>query len=194
MLVRDAPELEVFMLRRNLESVFVGGAYVFPGGAVDADDRAPEPSLAAMTATTPTPALRSASRRRARLLGRRRAGGVRGGGRAARPVGDHRMPVDLDDASRGPARGRRAGPSAAAIAAFLDVVLDADVDPRRGCAPSVLRTGSRRRRRPAGTTRGSSSPPRPTATPTSTTTTRPSRRSGSARRRARPRPSGARSS
>ena len=40
MLVRDAPELEVFMLRRNPESVFAGGAYVFPGGAVDADDRA----------------------------------------------------------------------------------------------------------------------------------------------------------
>jgi 8-oxo-dGTP pyrophosphatase MutT (NUDIX family) len=42
MLVRDAPELEVFMLRRNLEAPFVGGAHVFPGGAVDFDDRAPE--------------------------------------------------------------------------------------------------------------------------------------------------------
>jgi 8-oxo-dGTP pyrophosphatase MutT (NUDIX family) len=42
MLVRDAPHLEVFMLRRNLEADFVGGAYVFPGGAVDVDDRAPE--------------------------------------------------------------------------------------------------------------------------------------------------------
>jgi 8-oxo-dGTP pyrophosphatase MutT (NUDIX family) len=41
MLVRDDPELEVFMLRRNLESEFVAGAYVFPGGAVDADDRDP---------------------------------------------------------------------------------------------------------------------------------------------------------
>jgi 8-oxo-dGTP pyrophosphatase MutT (NUDIX family) len=39
MLVRDAPEFEVFMLRRNPESVFAGGAYVFPGGAVDPDDR-----------------------------------------------------------------------------------------------------------------------------------------------------------
>ncbi len=39
MLVRDAPELEVFMLRRNLRSDFVGGAYVFPGGGVDDDDR-----------------------------------------------------------------------------------------------------------------------------------------------------------
>jgi 8-oxo-dGTP pyrophosphatase MutT (NUDIX family) len=41
MLVRDAPGLEVFMLRRNLQADFVAGAYVFPGGAVDADDRDP---------------------------------------------------------------------------------------------------------------------------------------------------------
>ena len=40
MLVRDGGEgLEVFMLRRNLKSDFVGGAYVFPGGAVDEADR-----------------------------------------------------------------------------------------------------------------------------------------------------------
>jgi 8-oxo-dGTP pyrophosphatase MutT (NUDIX family) len=31
--------LEVFMLRRNLQSDFVGGAYVFPGGGVDDHDR-----------------------------------------------------------------------------------------------------------------------------------------------------------
>jgi 8-oxo-dGTP pyrophosphatase MutT (NUDIX family) len=41
MLVRDRPgpdgagALEVLMVRRNLRSDFVGGAYVFPGGAVD---------------------------------------------------------------------------------------------------------------------------------------------------------------
>lgn len=42
MLVRDAVDgsgMEVFMLRRNLDSDFVGGAYVFPGGAVDEADR-----------------------------------------------------------------------------------------------------------------------------------------------------------
>lgn len=40
MLLRDAPDgLEVFMLRRNLNSDFVGGAYVFPGGGVDDHDR-----------------------------------------------------------------------------------------------------------------------------------------------------------
>jgi 8-oxo-dGTP pyrophosphatase MutT (NUDIX family) len=34
--------LEVLMLRRSLESVFVRGAYVFPGGAVDPADADPE--------------------------------------------------------------------------------------------------------------------------------------------------------
>ena len=44
MLVRDgsrnggATALEVLMVRRNLRSDFVGGAYVFPGGAVDPHD------------------------------------------------------------------------------------------------------------------------------------------------------------
>jgi len=43
MLVRDADHgLEVCMLRRNLRSDFVGGAYVFPGGGVDDHDRLPE--------------------------------------------------------------------------------------------------------------------------------------------------------
>jgi 8-oxo-dGTP pyrophosphatase MutT (NUDIX family) len=39
MMVRDAPDgFEVLMLMRNLNSDFVGGAYVFPGGGVDAAD------------------------------------------------------------------------------------------------------------------------------------------------------------
>ena len=49
MLVRDAAaagadgaRLEVLMVRRNLRSDFVGGAYVFPGGAVDPLDGGPE--------------------------------------------------------------------------------------------------------------------------------------------------------
>ncbi len=47
MLVRDAtdpdggPAIEVCMLRRNLASEFVAGAYVFPGGSVDEADRGP---------------------------------------------------------------------------------------------------------------------------------------------------------
>jgi 8-oxo-dGTP pyrophosphatase MutT (NUDIX family) len=40
MLVRDGESgLEVCMLRRHLDSDFVGGAFVFPGGKVDSDDR-----------------------------------------------------------------------------------------------------------------------------------------------------------
>lgn len=47
MVVRDGAEIDgssiqVLMLRRNLQSDFVGGAHVFPGGAVDPDDRRPE--------------------------------------------------------------------------------------------------------------------------------------------------------
>jgi glyoxylase-like metal-dependent hydrolase (beta-lactamase superfamily II)/8-oxo-dGTP pyrophosphatase MutT (NUDIX family) len=38
-LLRDGNEgIEVFMVRRHLDSEFVGGAYVFPGGAVDPAD------------------------------------------------------------------------------------------------------------------------------------------------------------
>jgi 8-oxo-dGTP pyrophosphatase MutT (NUDIX family) len=43
MLVRDRPHgPEVFMLRRTLNAAFVGGFYVFPGGAVDPADRHPD--------------------------------------------------------------------------------------------------------------------------------------------------------
>ncbi len=43
MLVRDGLDgLEVFMMRRTLKAVFVGGFYVFPGGAVDSSDSGPE--------------------------------------------------------------------------------------------------------------------------------------------------------
>jgi len=42
MLLRDGTDgIEVVMLRRNLQSDFVGGAYVFPGGGVDAADGGP---------------------------------------------------------------------------------------------------------------------------------------------------------
>jgi 8-oxo-dGTP pyrophosphatase MutT (NUDIX family) len=41
--LRDAPRgFEVLMLRRNLNSDFVGGAHVFPGGAVDDGDGDPD--------------------------------------------------------------------------------------------------------------------------------------------------------
>ena len=52
MLVRDATDgpragqLEVLMVRRNLNSDFVGGAYVFPGGSVDLADGGAEAEAA----------------------------------------------------------------------------------------------------------------------------------------------------
>jgi 8-oxo-dGTP pyrophosphatase MutT (NUDIX family) len=58
MLVRDAPEpasendrLEVLMVRRNLHSDFVGGAYVFPGGSVDPADSGAEAEAACVGRT-----------------------------------------------------------------------------------------------------------------------------------------------
>lgn len=43
MLLRDGDAgLEVCLMQRNLNSDFVGGAYVFPGGGVDPDDGAPD--------------------------------------------------------------------------------------------------------------------------------------------------------
>jgi 8-oxo-dGTP pyrophosphatase MutT (NUDIX family) len=42
-LVRDTPlGIEVLMMQRNFQSVFVPGAYVFPGGAVDPHDNSTE--------------------------------------------------------------------------------------------------------------------------------------------------------
>lgn len=42
-LARDGPQgVEVLMMRRNLQSAFVPGKYVFPGGSVDRQDAAPE--------------------------------------------------------------------------------------------------------------------------------------------------------
>ena len=43
LLLRDSePGVEVFMERRHIKSDFVGGAYVFPGGRVDPEDRVDE--------------------------------------------------------------------------------------------------------------------------------------------------------
>jgi 8-oxo-dGTP pyrophosphatase MutT (NUDIX family) len=39
---RRGPGFEVLMVRRALRSAFAGGAYVFPGGAIDPADRSPE--------------------------------------------------------------------------------------------------------------------------------------------------------
>lgn len=47
--LRDGVEgYEILMLRRNLNSDFVGGAYVFPGGGVDTNDAGPEAQALAL--------------------------------------------------------------------------------------------------------------------------------------------------
>jgi 8-oxo-dGTP pyrophosphatase MutT (NUDIX family) len=38
MLVDDRPDLQVFMMERNANTVFAGGMWVFPGGSVDSND------------------------------------------------------------------------------------------------------------------------------------------------------------
>lgn len=44
-MLRDTPKLEVFMLKRHVDSSVLGGAYVFPGGKVDAVDAATPAAL-----------------------------------------------------------------------------------------------------------------------------------------------------
>jgi 8-oxo-dGTP pyrophosphatase MutT (NUDIX family) len=127
MLVRDDPELEVFMLRRNLEAAFMGGAYVFPGGAVDPDDRAPE-LLARCDGRDDTEAsaalghpagglgfwvaaVREAFEEAGVLLARSAATG---------------LPVDLDE-SRADRLERARRPVGSGDLAFLDVVRSEDV-------------------------------------------------------------------
>ena len=44
-MLRQAPDLQVFMLKRHADSAVLGGAYVFPGGKVDAADAATPPEL-----------------------------------------------------------------------------------------------------------------------------------------------------
>ena len=39
MLIDDRPDLQVFMMERNAKTVFAGGMWVFPGGAVDDTDQ-----------------------------------------------------------------------------------------------------------------------------------------------------------
>ncbi len=93
MLVRDAPPdrasgdpggLEVFMLRRNLRSDFVGGAYVFPGGGVDDHDRfADLESVCQGRRDADASEQLGRGRRRPGLLGGRHPRVLRGGRRAA---------------------------------------------------------------------------------------------------------------
>ncbi len=100
MLVRDAPHLEVFMLRRSPRAVFGPGAYVFPGGAVDDGDRS-----VPITGREPSSADLLMSRE----------GALRWWAAAAREVFEESgfllaaapVPADLDDARTALNRGER---------------------------------------------------------------------------------------
>ena len=135
MLVRDAPEpaggtsLEVLMVRRNLRSDFVGGAYVFPGGAVDPLDGGPE-AEAICAGRTDAGASAAAGLRvgRPRLLGRRGPRDLRGGGHPPGPARGRPRPPGRDPEEEAALR-RRAGrrqPGHAPLPRPL---------PRRGPAP-----------------------------------------------------------
>ena len=150
------------MVRRNLQSDFVGGAYVFPGGAVDPLDAGPKPKLSARAGPTwrPAPcwdgvgglaywvaALRETFEEAGLLL-------------AERPEGP---PLLAGNARRKPASwpgGPRSTPDSRR---FLDLCRDEKLRSRWVmCTTSP--TGSPRRARRAATTPGSSWPPPPRAT------------------------------
>ena len=40
LLIDDRPDLQVFMMKRNVNTAFAGGMWVFPGGSVDLGDTA----------------------------------------------------------------------------------------------------------------------------------------------------------
>ena len=54
LLVTDAPELKVLMMKRHANTVFAGGMWVFPGGAVDPED-AETPSFGGIELDYPGP-------------------------------------------------------------------------------------------------------------------------------------------
>jgi hypothetical protein len=167
MLVRDGSDarLEVFMLRRNLRSDFVGGAYVFPGGAVDPADRHAdlEPICEGRTDADASTGLGLDPPRVGSPTGSAADPGVvRGGGRAAR----------LRRSGRSSTSATPPSPSASTATAPRSTVR---APPRRDLRRGGLRwrstachyfaTGSRRSARPGATTPGSSWPPRPWADP-----------------------------
>ena len=76
--------VEVLMVRRNLNSDFVGGAYVFPGGALDPGDSTPAAAARCRGVDDAgASAALGVESGRARLLRGRRARALRGGRRPA---------------------------------------------------------------------------------------------------------------
>ena len=193
MLIRDAddeegrPAIEVCMLRRNLASEFVAGAYVFPGGSVDPEDRGPGPRRCARDAPTPRPAPSWASTPAAWPFGWRRCGS------ASRRPASWWPARPATDPSRGDLLDTTDPAVAGRFAVHRDAVNEAAHRAPRRLRPGGPGAGSRRRPlrqpldhpelAPRRTTPGSSSPPPRRARSPATTTGRPSPTSGSVRPR-----------
>ena len=151
-------------------SDWVGGAYVFPGGAVDPGDREP-----AVLARCPDRDDADAS---AQLGADRRAGSATGSPACARRS---RRPAccwpgrpatgALVDPSRAAARDPAATSSTPASLTFEEMIESEDLLLDVGAHARLLALDHARRGTTAATTPGSSSWPRPTGTRTSTTTT-----------------------
>ena len=185
MLVRDETDgLEVCMLRRHLDSDFVGGAYVFPGGKVDEDDRSElaQTVCAGRTDEQASELLGVESGGLAFFVAALRECFEEAGILLAYPAGatggDLYRPQDVEAESRlarfrAEVNARRVG--------FLEACESAQacVSPSTGSCTS--RTGSLPSRRPSGSTRASSWRASHPGRPRSTTTTRRSRRYGSGR-------------
>ena len=99
--VRDgARGLEVFMVRRTIDAVFSPGAHVFPGGALDPEDRTVELELrcdglddataSAIARACPPVGSATSSRRRASASKRRDC---------CSPAGDGELVTDADAAT-----------------------------------------------------------------------------------------------
>ena len=143
MLVRDAAGagartgVEVCMLRRNLASEFVAGAYVFPGGSVDPADRGPAADeLCQGLDDAEASALLGVGSGRPGLLGGRPAGVLRGGrgpagpapgrGRRHRAARHHATRPSGPASRRTGSRSTRAGPGLLDVCRAEGLVLAAD--------------------------------------------------------------------
>ena len=147
------------MLRRNLNSDFVGGAYVFPGGAVD-PARPPRRPRGGVPGSHRRRGVGPARHRRGRprllggghpreLRGGRRAAGLRPRRRRGPPRRSRRLARCAEHRRAGRHRERR----------LVEICAEEGLGSRSTpCTTSA--TGSPRRVRPGATTPGSSWPPR----------------------------------
>ena len=171
MLVRDGEPaegsgpLEVLMVRRNLSSDFVGGVYIFPGGALDPADGDPSVARLCVGRTTPRPAPCWPSRRAAWPTGWPPSGS------ASRRPGSSWPTAPTAGHSPSPTRSSSAATSATATSSTPAGAPSSSCARTRGCAwlltgCTTSPTGSPPRGPPGATTPGSSWPrPRPDQTP-----------------------------